>query len=41
MSAEEAVPRFFDRYTNGRPEDFAECVAPDYADYGLIDGLPA
>ena len=26
--------KFFDCYTNGRPEDFGECVAPDYADYG-------
>ncbi|HMD95503.1 MAG TPA: nuclear transport factor 2 family protein [Trebonia sp.] len=34
MSPEEAVRKFFDCYTDGRPEDFAECVAPDYADYG-------
>jgi hypothetical protein len=33
-SPEEAVRKFFDCYTNGRPEDFDECVAPDYADYG-------
>jgi hypothetical protein len=25
---------FFDCYTNGRPEDFDQCVAPDYTDYG-------
>jgi hypothetical protein len=34
MSPEEAVRKFFDCYSNGRPEDFGECVAPDYADYG-------
>ena len=34
MSPEEAVRKFYDCYTNGRPEDFDECVAPDYADYG-------
>jgi hypothetical protein len=34
MSPEEAVRKFFDCYTNGRPEDFDECVAPDYLDYG-------
>jgi hypothetical protein len=34
MSPEEAVRKFFDCYTNGRPEDFDACVAPDYADYG-------
>jgi len=28
------VRKFFDCYTNGRPEDFDECVAPDYVDYG-------
>jgi SnoaL-like domain len=33
-SPEEAVRKFFDCYTNGRPQDFGECVAPDYADYG-------
>jgi hypothetical protein len=33
-SPEEAVRKFFDCYTNGRPEDFDECVAPDYVDYG-------
>jgi hypothetical protein len=34
VSPEEAVRKFFDCYTNGRPEDFDQCVAPDYADYG-------
>ena len=34
MSPEEAVRKFFDCYTDGRPEDFDQCVAPDYADYG-------
>ncbi|HEV3381324.1 MAG TPA: nuclear transport factor 2 family protein [Trebonia sp.] len=34
MSLDEAVRRFFDCYTNGRPEEFDECVAPDYVDYG-------
>ena len=34
MSPEEAVRKFFDCYTNGHPEEFDECVAPDYLDYG-------
>lgn len=34
MTPEEAVRKFFDCYTNGRPEDFDDCVAPDYIDYG-------
>jgi hypothetical protein len=34
LSPEEAVRKFFDAYTNGRPEDFDECVAPGYVDYG-------
>ena len=34
LSPEEAVRKFFDCYTHGRPEDFDECVAPDYVDYG-------
>lgn len=34
MSPEEAVRKFYDCYTNGRPEDFDLCVAPDYTDYG-------
>jgi SnoaL-like domain len=33
-SPEEAVRKFFDCYTSARPQDFDECVAPDYADYG-------
>ena len=33
-SPEEVVRRFFDCYTNGRPEDFDQSVAPDYVDYG-------
>ena len=33
MTPEEAVRKFFDCY-NGRPEDYGECVAPDYLDYG-------
>jgi hypothetical protein len=34
LSPEGAVRKFFDCYTNGRPQDFAECVAPGYVDYG-------
>ena len=34
MSPEEAVRKFFDCYTNGRPEDFDTVVASDYLDYG-------
>jgi ketosteroid isomerase-like protein len=34
LSPEEVVRKFFDSYTNGRPEDFDQCVAPDYVDYG-------
>ncbi len=34
MTPEEAVRRFFDCYTDGRPQDFDEVVAPDYIDYG-------
>lgn len=34
LSPEEVVRRFFDCYTDGRPEDFDQVVAPDYADYG-------
>jgi SnoaL-like protein len=34
VNPEEAVRKFFDCYTNGRPEDFDECVGPDYTDYG-------
>jgi hypothetical protein len=38
MSPEEAVRKFFDCYTNARPEDFDECVAPEYTDYGHTPG---
>ncbi|HTT88893.1 MAG TPA: nuclear transport factor 2 family protein [Acidimicrobiales bacterium] len=31
---DEAVRKFFDCYTEGRPQDFDEVVAPDYVDYG-------
>jgi hypothetical protein len=34
LSPEEVVRKFFDCYTNGRPEDFDQVVAPDYLDYG-------
>jgi hypothetical protein len=34
MSPEEAVRKFFDCYSGGRPEDFDTVVAPDYVDYG-------
>jgi hypothetical protein len=34
LSPEEAVRKFFDCYTNSRPEDFDDCVAPEYVDYG-------
>ncbi len=34
LSPEEVVRTFFDCYTNGRPQDFDEIVAPDYVDYG-------
>jgi len=34
LSPEEAVRKFFDCYTNGRPEDFDQCVAPGYVDHG-------
>jgi hypothetical protein len=34
LSPEQAVRKFYDCYTDGRPEDFDECVAPDYTDYG-------
>jgi hypothetical protein len=33
-SPEEAVRRFFDCYSDGRPQDFDQVVAPDYIDYG-------
>jgi len=34
MSPEEVIRKFFDCYTNGRPQDFDEVVASDYLDYG-------
>jgi hypothetical protein len=34
LAPEEVVRKFFECYTNGRPEDFDEVVAPDYVDYG-------
>jgi hypothetical protein len=34
VSPEDVVRRFFDCYTDGRPEDFDQVVAPDYMDYG-------
>jgi hypothetical protein len=34
QTAEQAVRGFFDCYSNGRPQDFDQYVAPDYTDYG-------
>ena len=34
LKPEDVVRKFFDCYTNGRPEDFDEVIAPDYLDYG-------
>jgi SnoaL-like domain len=34
LSPEEVVRKFFDCYSNGRPQDFDQVVAPDYMDYG-------
>lgn len=34
MAPDAVVRRFFDCYTEGRPQDFDEVVAPDYIDYG-------
>ena len=34
LSPEQVVRKFFDCYTNGRPEDFGQVVAADYIDYG-------
>jgi hypothetical protein len=34
LSPEQTVRKFFDCYTYGRPEEFDECVAPEYTDYG-------
>jgi hypothetical protein len=32
LSPDQAVRKFFDCYADGCPEDFGECVAPDYTD---------
>jgi hypothetical protein len=34
LSPEQVVRKFFDCYSSGRPDEFGEVVAPDYADYG-------
>ena len=34
MTPEDAVRAFFAAYSEGRPEQFDETVAPDYVDYG-------
>ena len=34
MTPEDAVRAFFAAYSEGRPEQFDEIVAPDYVDYG-------
>jgi hypothetical protein len=34
LNPEEVVRKFFDCYSDGRPEDFDQVVAPDYLDYG-------
>jgi hypothetical protein len=34
LTPEAVVRRFFDCYTDGRPEDFDQVVAADYVDYG-------
>lgn len=34
MTPEDAVRKFFDAYSQGRPELFDEIVSPDYVDYG-------
>lgn len=41
MGPEEVVRKFFDCYTDGRPEDFDAVVAPDYLDYGHTPPGPA
>jgi hypothetical protein len=41
MSPEEVVRKFFDCYTDGRPENFDTVVAPDYLDYGHTPPGPA
>jgi ketosteroid isomerase-like protein len=34
FTPEEAVRAYFDCYSDGRPADFDQVVAPDYVDYG-------
>jgi hypothetical protein len=34
LAPDEVVRKFFDCYTEGRPQDFGQVVAPDYIDYG-------
>ena len=34
LRPEEVVRKFFDCYSDGRPQDFDQVVAPDYLDYG-------
>jgi SnoaL-like domain len=34
LAPDEVVRKFFDCYTEGRPQDFDQVVAPDYIDYG-------
>ena len=34
VGPEEAVRKFFECYSTGHPENFDQCVAPDYLDYG-------
>ena len=34
LAPDEVVRKFFDCYTEGRPQDFDQVVTPDYIDYG-------
>jgi hypothetical protein len=34
VTPEDAVRAFFAAYSQGHPEQFDDCVSPDYADYG-------
>ena len=34
MTPEDAVRAFFAAYSQGHPEQFDDCVSPDYVDYG-------
>ena len=34
MTPENAVRAFFAAYSQGQPQQFDDCVAPDYVDYG-------